>query len=326
MSKPEIDYLASGGLITNYYCSSKCAHCLYRCTPSREKEYISKEFAVQAFRKIRSLGCYSVHIGGGEPFLNPESLLLVAEAAADAGMGIDYVETNSSWFQTEEKAIDLLRDLQRRGIRQLLISISPFHNVHIPFAKVKGVLKTCRTTGMHTFPWVMDFYSDIDAFDEDKTHSLEEYAQKYGPGYLQNIPIRYWTHFGGRAVETFKKILPLKPLEQILSAPPCREITDVSHFHIDLYGNYIPGLCTGFAIQMDDLGEELSPEKYPLLNVLYKEGIGTFCELAVSEYDFQPEESYLNKCDLCNAIRLFLVKDVGLESPELKPETYYQGT
>ena len=143
-----IKHLISGGLITNYYCTSACKHCLYACSPHWKKEYITQEAAAEIMTTIRSLGCRSIHIGGGEPFLNFEGLLNVARVAQDIGMGIDYIETNSSWFKDEETAISLLRQLQLCGVSQLLVSISPFHNEFIPFRKVKGVLNASRKCGL----------------------------------------------------------------------------------------------------------------------------------------------------------------------------------
>ncbi|MBW2207433.1 MAG: hypothetical protein JRG79_11030 [Deltaproteobacteria bacterium] len=35
-----INGLISGGMITNYFCTSSCGHCLYSCSPKREKDYI----------------------------------------------------------------------------------------------------------------------------------------------------------------------------------------------------------------------------------------------------------------------------------------------
>lgn len=99
-----IKRLISGGLITNYYCSSRCAHCLYACSPRWEKRYIDAETTTQNFRKIKELGGQGVHIGGGEPFLNFEGLLAVLEMARSQGVHIDYVETNSSWFQDDASA------------------------------------------------------------------------------------------------------------------------------------------------------------------------------------------------------------------------------
>lgn len=322
----QINSLSSGGLITNYYCSSKCAHCLYACSPKWKKEYIERQAAVRAMEKIKSLGCYSIHIGGGEPLLDPEGLLEVADAAREICMGIDYVETNSSWYRDEARAVAILRRLKARGVYQLLVSISPFHNEHIPFYKVKGVLQACRKSGMQVFPWVMDFYEDIDAFPDHETHALEEYAETWGEEYLRRIPMRYWTHFGGRAIKTFAGILPLRTLAEITSSPPCRELADTSHFHIDLFGNYIPGLCSGFGIDAEDLGGFIPEDKYPFIHLLYTEGIGAFLVRAQKAYGFEPASHYLNKCDLCNAIRRHMVRESLYTGEELKPLSYYEET
>lgn len=315
--------LYSGGIITNYYCTSKCRHCLYACAPQRDKEYISKQMVKEVVKKIMSMGCYSIHIGGGEPMLDIPGLIKVAEVADEMGMSIEYVETNSSWYTNQEKAVEVLNELKNAGIRQLLVSISPFHNEHIAFIKQKAVINACREAGMQVFPWIMEFYPDLEGFDDQQTHALSEYQQKYGERYLQRIPSRYWTHLGGRAVYTFKEVLPLKPLDEILDNPGCSELTDTSHFHIDLYGNYVPGLCAGLAIKMNDLGNELSDEDYPILNILHGKGISGFLDYAVSETGFVPQEQYLNKCHLCNEIRIYLIKVKGNIYRELKPDGYY---
>ncbi|MGM0530090.1 MAG: 4Fe-4S cluster-binding domain-containing protein [Bacteroidota bacterium] len=324
MHKLNISHLLSGGLITNYYCTSGCRHCLYGCSPQWEKDYIDQRMTKQAMQKILSLGCQAIHIGGGEPMLNISALLKAADIAKAQGMGIDYVETNASWYINEEKAIDTLGQLREHGISTLLISMSPFHNEHIPFYKTKGLINACRSSGIQPLPWITDFYPDMEAFDDQERHSLKEYEETFGADYLHNIPGRYWTHLGGRAVYTFKDIFPLQPLEEILANPPCDELDDTSHFHIDLYGNYIPGLCSGLAIRMEDLGRPLNEDQYPFIAMLYNEGIQAFFQHAREVYGFSPQKEYLNKCHLCNDIRLFLIREKHLDSPELKPDGYYQ--
>ncbi|MBS3772533.1 MAG: 4Fe-4S cluster-binding domain-containing protein [Bacteroidales bacterium] len=324
MQKLNINHLFSGGLITNYYCTSGCKHCLYGCSPRWEKDYIDQNMAGKAMQKILSLGCGAIHIGGGEPMLNISGLLNVADEAKAMGMGIHYVETNASWYKNEEQAVKILETLRKHGITNLLISMSPFHNEHIPFYKVKGAINACKKTGIQPLPWIMDFYSDMDAFDDQKRHLLEEYEETFGADYLWNIPRRYWTHLGGRAVFTYKDIFPLQPLERILANPPCDELEDTSHFHIDLYGNYIPGLCSGLAIRMEDMGEPLDENQYPFITMLYNEGIQAFFHHVRKEYGFSPQKEYLNKCHLCNDIRLFLFREKQLDSHELKPDGYYR--
>jgi len=324
MTNVNISRLHSGGVITNYNCPSQCGHCLYNCSPRRPKDYLDPEKAKDIFKKIKELGCHSIHIGGGEPFVQPDKLIDVVRAAREKGMGIEYVETNAAWYADETRKKEILRSLMQNGVNTLLISISPFHNEFIPVSRTKGLMLACRKEGMNVFPWVMDFYSDLQSLDENTVHSPEEYLKKFGGNYFKEIPSRYWIHFGGRAVKTFSRIFPLKPFQQIMDqSAPCTELTDVSHFHIDLYGNYVPGLCTGLSIRHTDLGRPLDPTTYPLISMLYSKGIRAFCEWAISEFSFLPAEKYLNKCHLCGHIRSFLINVKKQEFSELQPKEFY---
>jgi hypothetical protein len=326
-SKLKIGRLVSGGIITNYFCTSAFRHCLYNCSPHWQKNYISAEVAEANFRAVKSLGSCAVHIGGGEPLLQPEELGAVLDAARRAGVSIDYVETNSSWFKDPESAEELLNALRPKGLHTLLVSISPFHNEHIPFARTQGVMDAARSAGVRVFSWVAEFIPDLSKFDGARPHALSEFEECYGKDYVRRILDRYWIHMGGRALETFRRLLRTKTLEHILreNTSGCgRELTDTSHFHLDLFGNYIPGLCSGLAIARDDVGKPLYDDKYPLLNTLNAKGICGLLDYAAREYGFKPlQAGYINKCDLCTEIRFFLVQEGYDRSKELCPEEFY---
>jgi len=276
------------------------------------------------FKKALSLGCNSVHIGGGEPFLNPDALDDIVRIADNEKIKIEYIETNSSWYSDKNSAVKILRSLKNSGVNTILISISPFHNEHIPFYKTKGVIEACRETGLTVFPWVQEFIPDLNSFDEKYTHSLIEYQRKFGSDYVKNIPQRYWIHLGGRALKTFKKELPVISPEDILKfSKPCYELSDTSHFHFDLYGNYIPGLCSGLSIDAVDIGMPLMSGKYQIINVLHKKGIKGLYNFAKDDFGFEPEEAYLSKCHLCNDIRCYLVTKKRIDAGELAPVEYY---
>ncbi|MEW6528195.1 MAG: radical SAM protein [Spirochaetota bacterium] len=314
-----IPHLVSGGVITNYSCSSRCRHCLYGCSPQRDKTYIHTNTLHSVCAVLLKNGCTSIHVGGGEPFLQVDKLLEAIDIITSYGIDIEYIETNASWYNPNKR--DILQQLKHHGVHTLLISISPFHNEFVPFEKTKALIAACSATGIHVFPWVMDFYGDLSVFDSSRTHSLEEYESYFGKGYVASIPHRYWIHYGGRAVKLFKSYYRTKPIEEILASPPCHELTNTSHFHFDVYGNYIPGLCSGLAIQADDIGKEIDTT-YPFITTLYYDGIAGLYRLAQQE-GFVADESYLNKCDLCLHIRSFFVIQKKMESPELQPVEFY---
>jgi len=94
--------------------------------------------------------------------------------------------------------------------------------------------------------------------------------------------------------------------------------------YIDLFGNYIPGLCSGLSISIEDLGKPLSDETYPILTTLYHHGILGLVKMAEDLVGFNPQKDfYINKCDLCTEIRIFLVQNDYSGSDELKPKEFY---
>ena len=327
MKEFAIRRLMSGGIITNYFCTSTCKHCLYNCSPQWEKQYISPQTAQKNLQAVCSLGCRSVHIGGGEPLLRPDDLAAVLETATGLGVSVEYVETNSSWFKDNSSAEALLKGLRKQGLNTLLVSISPFHNEHIPFYKVKGVIEAAGDAGVGIFPWVTDFVADLSQFDPHKTHTLVEFSDVYGRDYLLQVLQRYWIHMGGRALKTYRSLLGKKSFQQILGGNPggcSAELSDTSHFHIDLFGNYIPGLCSGLSISIQDLGKPLSDETYPILTTLYHHGVRGLVKMAEDLVGFSPQKDlYINKCDLCTEVRTFLVQNDYSSSDELKPKEFY---
>lgn len=328
MDEFKIKRLVSGGLITNYFCASRCRHCLYNCSPNWEKNYIGPRAAEENLRAILQLGCSSVHIGGGEPLLRPDALGDILEIAASVGVAVEYVETNSAWFKDTRSAAATLLRLRKQGLQTLLVSISPFHNEYIPFAKVKGVIEAARQTGIGIFPWVSAFITDLSELAAGATHALTEFESLFGRDYVTRLPQRYWIHMGGRALETFRPYLADKSAQQIIdkNAGSCAtELLSTGHFHLDLFGNYIPGLCSGLSIAREDLGNPLSAEKYPVLTTLFHEGLRGIFKMAQEKFNYSPaKQSYINKCDLCTEIRTFLVQNDSGVTADLNPREFYQ--
>ncbi len=320
----KINRLVSGGVITNYKCSSKCKHCSYSCSPSWERDYMDGNTADSIFRLLKKQGCYSVHIGGGEPFLEPEKLLKVLASAAKNGVSVEYVETNASWYIDEDKTMSILYAIKEHGVDTLLISIDPFHNEYIPFWKTKNLIKACHDAQVGVFPWQMEFWPDLETFDERKTHSLKEYEKEFGKTYIDNLPRRYGMNLKGRAFKSFRSQLKMQSFNEIMnSSRPCGLLSGVYHFHVDLYENFIPQSCPGFSIKFEELIKGADQDKYEIIYSLESKGVSGLCDLAVKKYGYVPKDEYAGKCDLCYDIRSFLVLDLELDLPDLQPLGHY---
>jgi len=286
---------------------------------------MTSSVADEIFPILKKLGCHAVHIGGGEPLLQPERIIPVLESAARHRISIDYIETNASWFKDESSAMTVLKELMKHGVYQLLISIDPYHNEYIPFYKVKGLMKACSKAGMDVFPWLMDFWDDLNALDDRKRHSLEEYAQLFGEDYLWRLPKRYGLSLKGRAFKTYKPMMRMEAFDKIVKASaPCNLLSGMYHFHVDLYGNFIPQSCPGFSIKLSELLDGADPNKYPIFHRLESIGIKGLTEFAVKEYGYTPKPEYAGECDLCYDIRSYLVLEKGLDLPDLQPAGHYK--
>ena len=91
---------------------------------------------------------------------------------------------------------------------------------------------------------------------------------------------------------------------------PCRLLSGVHHFHVDLYGNFIPQSCSGLSIKFSELFKGADPDKYPVFYRLETAGIKGLADLAVQEYGYKPKPQYAGQCDLCQDIRSFLALEV----------------
>ena len=323
-----IKRLNSGGIITNYHCSAACSHCLYKSSPKREKKYITPGLLRDIFAKGASLGCRSYHIGGGEPFLDYKALLDIVMTFGTEGIGIDYLETNASWYKDPESADEKLTLLMEAGCRTVMVSVCPFHIEYVPLKKVNGVIEACRRTGMDLFLWQEQYYRELAVFDRTKTHSFEELSRKYGKDYRIDAAGRFGLTLNGRALDTLKPHLPSYSAEVIIEreGEGCTELSGTGHFHFDLYGNYIPPGCVGLALDFQNMDEPLSDEKYPHFRILRDEGVAGFFEYTVRNYGFIPGGSgYISKCDLCYNLRKHIV--ISTESlpdfKDLEPREFY---
>ena len=97
--------------------------------------------------------------------LIPDGIMGVLQVSRSNNMGIEYIETNASWYRDEESAIAVLNELLEHGVHTLLISMDPFHNEYIPFRKVKALIKAYSKAGKQVFPLQNNFWSEIAAKD-----------------------------------------------------------------------------------------------------------------------------------------------------------------
>lgn len=315
--------LTPGGLMMNYCCQARCGHCLYHCSPDREQDYITPEKAAEVFTRVKALGTPSMHISGGEPFMDLEKLYAVLRAARACDMPIDYIETSASWVKDAESTAQIMAQLTQLGVQTLSISISPYQNEFIPLDRVFILSQACRDAEITPSLWIDEFFPDLTVFPTDAAHSRAEFEAEFGKNYWAQLRPRYALNMVGRALITHEKDMPTVPTTRIPHmSRSCAELGGRSHYHIDLYGNYIPPGCPGLALPLDALGTELSPEAYPIYTRLAQDP-KTLLEYCKAQ-GFVPKGSYYNRCHLCQDMRLFLYRKHPEKFRELAPRSFYE--
>ena len=325
-----MEHLTISFLLTRR-CNAQCRHC-GAWPASREpgsKSEADSDFTTTDLHDFidqiaETPAIEAVGLTGGEVFIVRELLYYAVERLREKRIPYTVV-TNAFWAKTLETAKEVLSDFKDTiGIG---LSADTFHNEFIPFAKVKGVIEAARQIGIGVFPWVSEFIDDLSRLDAAGTHTLTEFESLFGRNYVMHLPQRYWIHMGGRALETFRPYLADKSARQIIdkNAGGCSsELLSTGHFHLDLFGNYIPGLCSGLSIKREDLGNTLSEDRYPILTTLFHEGICGIYKLAKEKFEFTPSRNrYINKCDLCTEIRKVFTENHFGGAAELNPRAFY---
>ena len=330
----KVKSLYSGaGIIVTYKCSAKCLHCCYSSSPNRSGEYMSKETADRIFTLLKIMGCYSVHIGGGEPLMNFDKLLEVCKSALNHGVSIDYIETNASWFTDDNSVSEKLQKLKSAGVDCLLISLDPFHNEFVPYIKIKNLIKCCRKNNMDIFIWQSRFERIVGQMDENKTHSLLEYENIYGDDFVKKIAESYGLGYNGRALRILERFSKnKKSCEELIkeAGMSCgNAIKSLRHFHVDYEGNLIPPSCNGFRANIFDLCVEgLDSVKYPYFTAIINGGLEALFKKAEALGFVPKKEGYVSKCALCFALKKHICEDIksqtGNEPADIGPIGFYE--
>ena len=318
--------IVGSGFMVNYACTARCRHCMYGCSYKGNKDYVTSQKADQIMKTLSQAGVRSLHIGGGEPFLNFKGLCEVIEAMNRYGIAVDYIETNAFWCYDPQKAAEKLNRLLRLGVDTVMASCDPFHIEYVPLERVLIFCQAARETGMGHFVWKDQFLCRLSKLDIHTTHTPEELKALLGDNYLLDSAREYGVGMNGRALFLAREMYPMKKAEEVASASPCSRLLEGRHCHIDLYGNVVPAGCTGIAVPLEeylslDRSGLRDPEKYPVLARLLAGGTKALLPYALSR-GFDPDSRASTSCDLCYQIRRYLWRLGGC--PETGPDCFYQ--
>ena len=321
MSQPlKIQQLGHGGIMANYQCNAACRHCLYACSPDRGNDYIQRETAQKICEILIKGGCRSVHIGGGEPFLDFDGLIALVKTTIKSGIRLEYIETNGFWATDKNQAGKYLQALAMAGADTLCISLDPFHAEYVPFELPLRLAEICRQNNFGYFLWQERFLHSLSQVPPTKAHGRESLEEMISPKYIWETAKRYGLSMGGRAINIEKEYVEPKATQDLLTATKaCRHLTSTDHFHVDLFGKFIPPGCTGLALPLDEAISGLPDGKYPVYEALLFGGLKELLRFA-EEKGFVPEKTYTSSCALCFYTRKWLSENTDF--PELDHRHY----
>lgn len=311
------------GIITNYVCTAACRHCMFASSPKRPKDFITPEMSEHLAALLEKAGTDSVHIGGGEPFMNFEALCSLIEALNRHGIGVDYIETNAFWCGDDDFTRARLLRLRSLGVRTVMASVDPFHVEFVPLERPIRLCRLLRECGMDYFIWKERYLRTLRALDPARSHSHSELKAHLGENYVADTAAEYGVGMNGRSLHIAYDLYKCRPAEELLTAAPCDSLGKTEHCHLDLYGDLVPSRCPGIAAEAEDyLTGRITPQKYPVLARLMHGGIRELYAYACS-LGFTPEEGgYPTKCALCYAIRKYLLE--AAPSADIAPACYYE--
>jgi organic radical activating enzyme len=298
--------LISGGIMTNYDCPAKCAHCRHNASPTRNGGFISQAMLEKILTKLEKLGCNSIHIEGGEPFLYPDKLIDAVKQINESALHLEHIVTNCSWYKNQKDTKSILKTLKAYGLGRLLVKVSPFQNESIPLRKMQNIAKVAEQLGINVMVWDNEVYPEVSSFDTSKTHSLKKYIKKYGADYMKKLAVCFNVTFAGRSFNVYEPFLNKYTIPDILKQNQgCSyDFPTAVHFHVDMYGNFVFSHTNGVTIHIDDIDKKFDPEKYPYLAILMNGGVESLYKLATSKYNFKPSTNgYISKCHLCYQLR-----------------------
>jgi len=311
------------GIITNYVCTAACRHCMFASSPDRPKDYISAEMAERLAALLEEAGTDSVHIGGGEPFMNFDALTSLIKALNRHGIGIDYIETNAFWCADEDFIRTRLLRLRALGVRTLMASVDPFHVEFVPLDRPLRLCRMLKECGMDYFIWKERYLRTLRRLAPDRRYSHDELRALLGENYVSDTAAEYGVGMNGRSLHIADSLFARRDAESLLTASPCDSLGATAHCHLDLYGNIVPSGCPGIAAEARDyLSGNITEEKYPVLSRLMRGGIRALYEYACANGFVPDEAGYPTRCALCCAMRLHLLHNAP--SADIAPACFYE--
>ena len=133
--------------------------------------------AKEILQDMAVAGVAGISFTAGEPFIYFDDLLELVTLCRELSI-YSRIVTNGYWAHTPETAHHMLSMLKQRGLSQLRISSSRWHQEHVPPLNVLNAAQGCMQTGIDYF---ISFVTDFSEEDDAHEQFLRDHGLKFFP-------------------------------------------------------------------------------------------------------------------------------------------------
>jgi organic radical activating enzyme len=157
-------------------CNIRCEHCV-AAGDLPDKGKMDLEKAKKIIVQLAQAGVGGISFSAGEPFLYLEEITQLVNLCSQMGMYTRIV-TNSYWADTQKTSESLVSKLKEKGLSQLRLSYSRWHQKNVSPNNILNAANSCRKIGLDYF---ISFVTDFSKADDPYEEFLQDHNLKYFP-------------------------------------------------------------------------------------------------------------------------------------------------
>ncbi len=157
-------------------CNIRCGHCVAG-EDNPEQLKMEHPRAKQIIAELAQAGVRGISFSAGEPFLYFNEISELVELCGQKEIYTRIV-TNSFWAKTPEACDRLVSELKEKGLCQLRLSFSRWHQKHVNPNNVVNAARSCQKMGVDYF---ISFVTDFSLEDDPHEQFLRDHDLMFFP-------------------------------------------------------------------------------------------------------------------------------------------------